>query len=211
MNITARILTLAAILLLCVSCTWFTHQRPSLEDAHATYFSTGTGKFEGDLDVRWIKPDRFLYLPDPDHPFRFTTSDHFVITPPKMYTDGGSIPRELWAIKDFSPWAYGPAFVIHDWLFEAHHCHTPGYENLSFERSATILAEGIKTLMETGVAPKDEVALWLIYDGVRTPTAKALWDNPNGCRPPQEAMNLEERSPGELLFTIHSEGNLSQR
>jgi hypothetical protein len=51
----------------------------------------------------------------------------------------------------------------------------------------------------------------LIYDGVRTPKAKALWDNPNGCRPPQEAMNLEERSPGELLFTINSERLYSRR
>jgi len=201
-----------AIPFLCTSCAWFSDRQVTEDIGHDVYLSTGSGKFEGDLDIRWVKPDRFLFIPNPAHPFRFTTSGNLVITPEKMVTDGGSIPREFWAVKDYSPWRYGPAFVIHDWLFEAHHCKTAGYEKLSFNQSATILAESIKTLMESHVAPRDELALWTIFEAVSTPKARAIWDKPNGCNPPGEARNREgDGSEGKLLFTMRGESVLSQR
>ena len=52
---------------------------------------TKTGTLTGKLEIRWIKPDRFIYLPDGADPLRFVTSDQRTIQPGLMYTDGGSI------------------------------------------------------------------------------------------------------------------------
>lgn len=177
-------------LLLCTSCAQFTYER------------TESGKFEGSLDVRWIKPDKFIYIPSKEDPLRFTTPDRKVITPQKMYTDGGSIPRLFWSVPGYSPWGYAPAYIIHDWLFEAHHCNIPEYRDVTFDRSAGILAEGIKTLMVTNSAPKDETTLWAIYEAVKTPIAKSLWDKTESCNPPIQLMGVGEEPPGELLFKV---------
>jgi len=174
-----------------------------------TYSHADPGKFEGSLEIRWVKPDRFLYVPNQENPLRFTTSDRRVIVPRKMYTDGGSIPRLFWGIPGYSPWGYAPAYIIHDWLFEAHHCDVPEYRDISFDRSADILAEGIKTLMETDVAPKDETTLWTIYEAVKSPIAKSVWDMPESCSLPKETRELLQPR-GELLFTISIE-NLPKR
>jgi hypothetical protein len=165
---------------------------------HLTYNQTKIGKFEGSLDVRWIKPDQFIYIPDKENPLRFTTANKKVIQPRKMYTDGGSIPRLFWGVPGYSPWGYAPSYVIHDWLFEAHHCGLSDYKDITFEDSATILAEGIKTLMESGKAPKEEIILWVIYEAVRTPIAKSLWDASDACHPVEEAAGV----PGELILRI---------
>jgi hypothetical protein len=42
------------------------------------------------------------------------------IVPETMYTDGGSVPQILWGIPGLSPWALGPAYIIHDWIFLVH-------------------------------------------------------------------------------------------
>lgn len=189
--------SLTLTLLLCASCAQITYER------------TDPGKFEGSLDVRWIKPDKFIYMPSKDDPLRFTTSDRKVIEPRKMYTDGGSIPRLFWSVPGYSPWGYAPAYIIHDWLFEAHRCDVPEYRDITFDRSAGILAEGIKTLMVTNTAPKDETTLWAIYEAVKTPVAKSLWDKAELCNPPIELMRAEE-PPGELLFKVRIDSTHSK-
>jgi Protein of unknown function (DUF1353) len=132
MRSTRRMVMTVLTLFLCASC------------AQLTYNRTDPGKFEGSLDVRWIKPDTFIYVPSQEDPLRFTTSDRRVIAPREMYTDGGSIPRLFWGVPGYSPWGYAPAYIIHDWLFEAHHCDVPEYQDISFDRSASILAGAIK-------------------------------------------------------------------
>jgi hypothetical protein len=164
------------------------------------YQHTATGSFTGKLDVRWIEPDRFIYVPNTENPLRFTTSHGIVIQPDKMYTDGGSIPRLFWNIPGYSPWGYAPAYIIHDWLFEAHHCELTEYRDVSFEDSARELAEGIKTLMESGTAPRDETTLWAIYEAVLSPVAKAVWDQSNACDQPK--VSVDRAIPGILLFKI---------
>jgi hypothetical protein len=172
------------------------------------YQQTSTGTFAGHLDVRWIEPDRFIYVPDSENPLRFATSQNKVIQPEKMYTDGGSIPRLFWSVPGYSPWGYAPAYIIHDWLFEAHHCELSEYKDVSFEDSAIVLAEGIKTLMESGKAPRDETTLWAIYEAVLSPVAKAVWDKPNACERPNEALFSSGRgTPGILLFRIDMSDN----
>ena len=40
-----------------------------------TYDSIETGQFHGSLNLRWVAPDRFVYVPDPNQPFRFTRAN----------------------------------------------------------------------------------------------------------------------------------------
>jgi hypothetical protein len=95
-----------------------------------------------------------------------------------MYTDGGSVPAPLRALKSYSPWGYAPAYIIHDWLFAMKHCKIAGYENYDVEKAATVLAEVMKTIMENpkyGGAHK--LVHYSIYEGVRSAVAKDYWDN----------------------------------
>jgi hypothetical protein len=170
--------------------------------AEIVYRQTDTGEFTGKLDVRWIEPDRFLYLPHEADPLRFRPAEGEVVTPRAMYTDGGSIPRLFWGIPGYSPWGYAPAYIIHDWLFVAHHCQYPEVASVTFADSARLLAEGIKTLMETGVAPQDATVLYSIYEAVRSPIAERLWNAPDRCNPPAPEPTFRLRERGRLLFTI---------
>jgi hypothetical protein len=155
--------------------------------AHHAYETSATGKFEGAVDIRWLKPDRFLYVPNRTNPLRFTTADGRVFEPKPMYTDGGSIPRLFWSVPGYSPWAMGPAYIIHDWLFMAHHCNTPGYEQVSFDDSARIMGASIKTLMEADTVPKDETLFFNVVEAVRSPVAKRIWEK-GDCDLPSDAI-----------------------
>ena len=168
--------------------------------AQLTYQQTEKGSFAGQLDVRWIEANRFIYIPNPDAPLSFTTSQKKVIRPELMYTDGGSIPRFFWNVPGYSPWQYAPAYIIHDWLFEQHHCKL---SDSSFEESATVLAEAIKTIMESGKAPRDETTLLSIYEAVRSPIARAIWDRENACNRPKDVLRVKGAlTPGTRLFNI---------
>jgi hypothetical protein len=91
-----------------------------------------------------------------------------------MQTDGGSIPRPAWIIPGLSPWDYLPAYIVHDWDFVAHHKHL---SNRTFEEVNLTLAEGIYTLMKTGVVNSDLVRIEIIYRAVSSPIGRRLWDN----------------------------------
>ena len=94
-----------------------------------------------------------------------------------MITDGGSIPRALWFVKDLSPWAYAPAFLIHDWLFDLHHCNQTGK---TFDEVRDIMMEGVRTLMESGVCERNRLTFDLIYAGIDSFVARQVWEKP-GC------------------------------
>lgn len=183
---------------------------PSLDDFHTKGIATGylgdelyeklgVGSFSGRLVVEWngfdFENDRptFIFKPDPAAPFRYTASDGRAFEPCLMDTDGGTIPLILHGIKKFAPWGYAPAYVIHDWLFVAHKCNVTPDNDVSFERSADILAEAIKTLMVVGhvdydgttkVFPKAEDTLYLIHLAVSSLIAKRMWDDTDNviCR-----------------------------
>lgn len=140
--------------------------------AQAFYQKTLPGKFFGRLNVEWITPNLFVCRPDPTEPLTFTTDDGSVTRPQLMYTDGGSIPRLFWSKPNMGPWDFAPGFIVHDWLFLQHRCKAGDWHNYSFERSADILAQALKTKMAQMGTPYP-VALWAIYEGVRTSTAKA--------------------------------------
>jgi hypothetical protein len=150
--------------------------------AEAFYSKTKTGAFSGKLDVEWIAPNQFVYRPDPVTPLVFVTSDGRRLQPREMYTDGGSVPRLFWSAPGYGPWDFAPGYIIHDWLFEQHHCKEGDWQTVTFDRSAEILAEAIKTQMEKS-KKSDATLVWAVHEAVRTPIAKQLWDA-GTCKPP---------------------------
>jgi hypothetical protein len=158
------------------------------------YDKTPTGRFTGKLYVEWIAPNQFIYRPDADRPLVFTASDGRSLKPRPMYTDGGSIPRLFWSAPNLAPWDFGPAYVIHDWLFEQRHCKYDDWQSYDFERGAQILAEGIKTQM-TSAGTEDASIVYAIYEAVRSPIAKALWEG-GECKTPPAAVLQPSGAPG---------------
>lgn len=167
--------------------------------AHHAYENSSTGRFEGVVDIRWLKPDRFLYVPNRTNPLRFTTTDGRLFEPKPMYTDGGSVPRLLWSVPGYSPWGMGPAYIIHDWLFMAHHCSTPDYDQVSFDESARVMGVAIKTLMENDIVPKDETLFYNVVEAVRSPLAKRIWDKGDCNLPSDEIAYGTAGSAREIL------------
>jgi hypothetical protein len=101
------------------------------------------------------------------------------IVPETMYTDGGSVPQILWGIPGLSPWALGPAYIIHDWIFLVHRCDLPAppeVKAITFDQSAQILAEVGKSLVEAGLI-KDNKLEEIVW-AVRTRYALSLWERP---------------------------------
>jgi hypothetical protein len=139
----------------------------------ANYAGTVAGSFQNvdRIVLRWDRPDWFEYIADAEVPFAFTRASGEVITPGRMLTDGGSIPRWFWANKYLSPWCHAPAFLVHDWEFDQHHLGAPK----GFDAVRDTIAEALKTLMETGVTPKSEATFRMIYAGVSSWIAKKLW------------------------------------
>jgi hypothetical protein len=169
-----------------------------------TYDGTEHGRLKGQLLVIWVGEDRFVYWPKTKDPLTFTLAPALqsklgisTIRPGLMYTDGGSIPRALRAFDGFSPWGYGPAYIMHDWIFAAHHCLVQGrpdpkepeeYEKVkrfTFDDSAELLAEVMKTLMvDQKVRTKPDVFNAISF-GVDSVVARNLWDStdPKSCDP----------------------------
>ncbi len=132
------------------------------------------GKMSGAALVMWVgsgEPSRlgngkFLFVPVRNAPLTFMrsggedASKAITIQPEPFYTDGGSIPRVVQAFPGFAAWGYGPAYIVHDWLFVARKCLNTDRRDgtdtaspemkkiatLTFQDSADVLAEAIRTL-----------------------------------------------------------------
>lgn len=171
--------------------------------ASKPYRETPDGKFSGALDVRWIENDFFLFLPNKDKPFTFARANGKSIQPGAMYTDGGSIPQVLWGVKGYSPWGYAPAYIVHDWLFEAHHCGYAPDNQYTFADSVSVIAEGLKAVMEKNTGTRNYFVFDSVVVAVGSPIAKGLWDKGTCKAPPAKLKFLpDEPPPGELLLTI---------
>ncbi|MFM9959071.1 MAG: DUF1353 domain-containing protein [Phycisphaerales bacterium] len=144
------------------------------------YSKVKPGTLKGRLVVEWIGHDDFVFIPDPESPLRFIRHDDTVIAPKRMRTDGGSIPRPLWAFRSYSPWGYAPAFIVHDWLFEAHHLNDPEYDHFTLEESALVMSEVMKTMMEKNLKEKgerpEEFVMYSMYLAVKSSIARSWWD-----------------------------------
>jgi Protein of unknown function (DUF1353) len=159
----------------------------------AFYRRYGTGSFSN-LDrirLRWLglkdtsDPNYFALIPHKDAAFSFQRPNSgAVIAPRHMFTDGGSVPWLAQALPNLSSWGYGPAYLIHDWLFDLHHCHR---SDLDFDAARDIMMEAVKTLMETGVCAKSELSFWLLFQGIDSASARAYWAaDPGGCTLPPD-------------------------
>lgn len=159
------------------------------------YMQTPTGAFAGRLTVEWIEPNVFIYRPDPKEPLIYTTSDGRKIQPRAMYTDAGSIPRLFWSSPGLGPWDFAPGYIIHDWLFEQHHCKEGDWQSVDFKRSAQVLAEAMKTQMVKSEQP-DPTIVWAVYEAVSSDIARNLWDT-GECKPPLAAPGTAPKFPGK--------------
>jgi hypothetical protein len=137
------------------------------------------GELKGRVLVQWVSQDKFVYRKTSE-PLSFKpTFMHTAIVPDEMFTDGGSVPRMFWNIPGLSPWALGPAYIMHDWLFEVHRCGRnvpPEVASITFEQSALVLAQVGKALIETGLV-NDNLLEEIVW-AVRTRYARDLWDRP---------------------------------
>jgi hypothetical protein len=79
--------------------------------------NTDLGTLNGAVTVRWYKPKLFVYEPDASTPLTFTRKSGHAIIPAQDVC--GSIPRAFRLFRNYSPWGYGPAFIVHDWLSHA--------------------------------------------------------------------------------------------
>lgn len=154
----------------------------------ADYGSFDTGTLKGKVVVQWLEPDLFLFIPDATSPLVFTRKNGTTIQPGRLITDGGSIPRPMWVFRSYSPWGYAPAFIIHDWLFHIKRCKVADYANWTLKSSADVMAEIIKTMMESGKVEKDPTTVELMYTAVSSRFAKEYWDS-NLCVPVPPAFN----------------------
>ncbi len=136
------------------------------------YDSIETGSFDGSLNLQWISPEKFVFIPDPERPFTFTRASGEIIQPQAMFTDVGSLPRFLTVDSDFSSMGYAPAYIIHDWLYVDHTKAANSGDPHDINRSALILAEGLKTLMESNnTIRRKPRTLNLIYRSLKSPFA----------------------------------------
>lgn len=166
-----------------------------------------TGKVQGELLVFWVSSDKFVYYPAPGNALTYILPPRLAkklgrdrITPGLMYTDGGSIPEALRGFAGFSPWGYGPAYIVHDWLFAAHRCLALGrggellqvtpdqlaaVQKTEFDDSATVLLGIINDLARRGVVQKQSFAPGMIYTAVSSDIARRLWDqrDERACTP----------------------------
>jgi hypothetical protein len=166
------------------------------------------GEVSGKLMVFWIGYDQFVYYPFYDDPLVYTLPRDLAeklgtrtMRPGAIYTDGGSIPQAVRNVAGLSPWGYGPAYIMHDWLFVAHHCivhdrvdkhdrrdreEVETVRKVDFGMSADILASVIQALVKQKKVPENALAPGAIYAGVDSVVARNLWDsrNPKSCDPP---------------------------
>ncbi|SFK56473.1 hypothetical protein [Shimia haliotis] len=194
--------------------------------APVDYDSVSRGEFEGLVQLFWVggalgSPQgdgKFLYVPHATAPLRFTSKslkdpdgDALVIEPAAFFTDGGSVPRMVQGVPGFNAWAFGSAYVIHDWVFEAHRClnyakkrqgrlpesDTPTEEmkalsNMTFAQSAQLMAEGIKTLLDGEVSGGPGGVIASFTAG---PISHALWREEKSC---EEIRAPKDPAPQEI-------------
>ncbi|MBC2736535.1 MAG: DUF1353 domain-containing protein [Desulfobacteraceae bacterium] len=146
--------------------------------ANYHYSKTNVGTLTGNVRVQWLEPDKFLFIPDSNKPLSFKRHNGDVITPGIMYTDGGSIPRPLWGVRNYSPWGYAPAFIVHDWLFVMKHCNNEALGDYDVDDAGMVMSEIIKTLMEKEENIEiNKFVLYSMHKAVTSEIAEELWEN----------------------------------
>ncbi|SFA70384.1 Protein of unknown function [Poseidonocella pacifica] len=171
------------------------------------YDNVPRGNFEGEAVVVWVGPGqdsnvgdgRFLYVPVEGNELVFWRSGADgktrEIRPEAFYTDGGSVPRSVQSLRGFNAWGYGPAYVIHDWIFRARKClndeaiaanlitdEMRKINGMSFRESAIIMAETIRTLVDDyEIDGGHELSGPIISNVTAGPLTHAYWTAKGTC------------------------------
>lgn len=193
------------------------------------------GTFEGNVHLVWIRGGEsdplgdgiFAYLPRGDDRLVFRrgagdwrSEGSEVIIPEAFYTDGGSVPRAFQSLNGFNAWAYGPAYVIHDWIFVARKCLndekiTPEFglvtpemrkiENMKFRESAYVMAETITSLVGAQ-SPSNIENANLIASVTAGPRTQSLWHQKGAC----EKSLVSPEVLAELMQTAEIDATLRE-
>jgi hypothetical protein len=176
------------------------------------YDNIPRGEFSGLVMVVWVGPNdasflgdgEFLYVPVKGRELTFVRSDAAnpsgnskVIQPKAFYTDGGSVPRVVQSARGFNAWGYGPAYIIHDWIFVAKKClndaDLPDHDQylndevmkiseMRFRESASIMGETIKTLVrDNDIDDGDSFSGPVITSITSGPVTRRLWNETGKC------------------------------
>jgi hypothetical protein len=167
--------------------------------ANVNYDDVKPGGFSGEVAVVWLRGTEglgdgtFVYVPTEGNPLTFNRPEGETkgksITPGIMYTDGGSIPSFARMVNGLTPWNYGPAYIVHDWLFRAKQCLNDGstkpeyatVAELEFQDSAEIIAEAIKALEESGRVKKSQISGGIVTGAVSSPITHRYWTAQGDC------------------------------
>lgn len=203
--------------------------------ANVNYETTRAGTFTGEVAVVWLTGTKgsgdgtFVYVPTEARPLTFLRPGGKTITPGMMYTDGGSIPSFARIVNGLTPWNYGPAYIVHDWLFRARQClnddsTNPDYDavkDLDFQDSAEIIAEAIKALEASGRVKKDRISGALVTAAVTSPFSHRYWTAKGSCsevseKDQQTALNAVGRKPvvgreATTRFKLRSTGGVEEQ
>lgn len=202
--------------------------------APVDYDEVSRGTFKGRVQLYWVGggigsavgDGQFLYVRDAFAPLQFISNDlkndeggELVIEPEAFFTDGGSVPRMVQGVPGFNAWAFGPAYIVHDWVFEAHRClnyaekhqgkliepDKPSDEmnklkGMTFSQSARLLAEGIKTLLgdDTSGGPGGVIASF-----TAGPISHSLWQEEKSCA---EIRQPKDPAPAEIRDRAKTRG-----
>jgi hypothetical protein len=123
--------------------------------------------------IQWVAVNWFQFIPKASRAVSFVRSSGERIIPKNFFTDGGSIPRAFQWSDELSPFGYLPAYLLHDWEFDLHHCKQ---STKSFEQVANTMMEALRTLMDDGTVPRNWFNFWMIETGINSFVARELWD-----------------------------------
>ncbi|MBO9402047.1 hypothetical protein [Shimia sp. R9_3] len=180
--------------------------------AQVSYNDVKAGEFVGKAQLYWVGSaidaplgdGQFLYVPHTTEPlvFRRDPSNNpapgsEIITPEAFYTDGGSIPRGVQALRGFNAWTFGPAYIVHDWAFVARKCmndeargdgdvateEMEKLANMTFQDSVVLMAETIKTIVNAeDIEDETRVAGSVITSVTAGPISRSLWEKEGACK-----------------------------
>lgn len=175
------------------------------------YNAVPVGRFGGSALVVWLGPGdedtsgdgKFLYVPRTGDELEFlrdasaeASTGNEVIRPGPFYTNCGSIEQFVQNIRGFNAWAFGPAFIIHDWLLAMHKCTNDGgpdalnqpIAGMEFRETGLIMAETIKRVSaQYDLAPKTGQVGSIIAPVTLGPISRALWEQTGACPAQQVA------------------------
>lgn len=168
-------------------------------------------EFRGAVSLFWVRQrdaksgseGQFIYIPTPGNELSLIRDadqkELEKITPDALYTDGGSVPRAFQAFKGFSPWAYGPVYLVHDWLFAAKRCamepdatdEEKKVLQFEFQDTVDIFVEALVALQRANRIDPEDFSQRSVSAAIAGPISRNLWETPSACvEPDLETIDL---------------------